>query len=63
MSLYYTKWTSAEIKDVSLAELFTEVDAEGNAEREIGIDINGNIKHIAPSKRNMYGLFDISNYR
>jgi hypothetical protein len=57
----YLRWSDDDcsgLAGIGITELLTEVHSSGAVTREIGLDLQGRVVHIAPSPRNTYGLFD-----
>ena len=59
-TMYYFRWTQCDLETLRMHALYTEIDADGWVQREVGIAENGAIIHQAPSVAGERGLFDLA---
>jgi len=61
--MFYLKWTRRELETLSMDALYTEVDADGWVQRELGLAPDGLVIHqlaVAGTQKGWFGLARLS---
>jgi hypothetical protein len=61
--MFYLKWTRRELETLSMDALYTEVDADGWVQREVGLAPDGLVIHqlaVAGTQAGWFGLARLS---
>ncbi len=61
--MFYLKWTQRELESLSMEALYTEVDADGWVQRELGLASGGMVVHqlaVAGDQAGWFGLARLS---
>lgn len=61
--MFYLKWTRRELESLSMDALYTEVDADGWVQRELGVAPDGLVIHqlaVAGTQAGWFGLARLS---
>lgn len=61
--MFYLKWTQRELESLSMEALYTEVDADGWVQRELGLASGGLVVHqlaVADDQAGWFGLARLS---